>query len=462
MRSEIAGVALGLVAAVSTGCATFQPGAGLPEVQDLVAARSPSLALRWDQGTAADDDVEARVKGLLSKPLTPAAAVQVALLRNRSIRAVYGQLGIAQADLVQAGLLQNPILTADVRFGLDGSGVGAAIGMVQEFVSILQIPLKKRVAAAAFEEAKLSVAAAVLDLAIQAKRSFYQLQGAAQMLELRQKVVEGSAVAADIAQRQHAAGNITDLELATENATYEQARVELAEAEAEVVDDRETLTAIMGLWGADTEWTVAARLPELPSEDPGVDGLEAQAVTQRLDLAAARQRMQVLAETRRLTKFYGVIPEASAGVESERELESGVWSLGPALSVALPLFDQRQAALANTDTQMRQSEDTHAALAVQIRSQVRRARARLFAARARAAHYRKTVVPLRQRVAQQTQLEFNGMLVGVFQLLQAKRDEVEAGRGYIAALRDYWIARTDLEAALGAEIPGMSGMHHDH
>ena len=73
--------------------------------------------------------------------------------------------------------------------------------------------------------------------------------------------------------------------------------------------------------------------------------------------------------------------------------------------------------------------------------------------RALAEHYRTVLVPLRERIIRQTQLEYNAMLAGVFQLLAAKRDEIDAGRGLIESLRDYWIARTDLETAVGGELP---------
>jgi outer membrane protein, heavy metal efflux system len=147
-----------------------------------------------------------------------------------------------------------------------------------------------------------------------------------------------------------------------------------------------------------------------------------------------------------------LIPTAGLGVAAEREVDNGVWSVGPAVELPLPIFDQGQAALANRSAQVRQRQHQHAALAVAIRSQVRRTWTRMEQARALAVHYWDVLLPLRVKVLQQTQLEYNAMLTGVFQLLTAKRDEIDAGRGYIEALRDYWIAHTDLESALGGEL----------
>jgi cobalt-zinc-cadmium efflux system outer membrane protein len=442
-----------LLTSALAGCATIVPKPGFETVSDLVSERSPGRAIAWNQGTPEDQAAAQRVQELLAQELTVDAAIQVALLENRTLQAVYEQLGIAQADLVQAGLLENPILAADVRFPTaEAAFVGAGMGLVQEFISILQIPLKKRVAEAAFEEAKLTASAAVIDLVLAVKRAFYRLQGAEQLLELRRTVVEASGLSADVARRQHEAGNITDLELANETALFEQARADLARTETEVAEDREELTALMGLWGTATRWRIAPRLPELPREAIAPEGLETRAVSQRLDLAAARQRIQGMLLSRDLTAWFRLIPTAGLGVAAEREVDNGVWSVGPAVELPLPIFDQGQAALANRSAQVRQRQHQHAALAVAIRSQVRRTWTRMEQARALAVHYWDVLLPLRVKVLQQTQLEYNAMLTGVFQLLTAKRDEIDAGRGYIEALRDYWIAHTDLESALGGEL----------
>lgn len=442
-----------LVAASLAGCTAVVPKPGFDAVSDLVAARSPARAIAWDQSTPEDAAAAQRVEELLTQELTVDAAIQVALLNNRALQAVYEQLGIAQADLVQAGLLQNPILAADVRFPtVEGAFIGAAAGLVQEFIAILQIPLKKRVAAAAFEEAQLTAAAAVIDLATAVKRAFYRLQGAEQTLELRRTVVDATALSADVARRQHEAGNITDLDLANERALHEQARADLARVETEVAEDHEELTALMGLWGTATAWRIAPRLPELPPEDVAPEGLESLAVSQRLDLAEARQRIQAILASRDLTRSYRLLPAGGLGIEAEREVDNGVWSIGPSVELPIPIFDQGQAALANQSAQLRQSEQRHRALAVAIRSQVRRARTRMQQARALAEHYWNVLLPLRVQVLQQTQLEYNAMVTGVFQLLTAKRDEIDAGRGYIESLRDYWLARTDLESAVGGDL----------
>jgi cobalt-zinc-cadmium efflux system outer membrane protein len=463
-RSRTLSIIALAVPIIVAGCATISPKPGFDTVSDLVSARSPGRTVVWNQGTADDQAAAQRVRELLADELTLDATIQIALLDNRALQAVYAQLGIAQADVVQAGLLQNPILSADVRFPTaQGAAIGAAAGLVQEFIAMLQIPLKKRIAAAAFDEATLTTSAAVVDLVTAVKRAYYRLQGAEQLLELRRTVRDATGLSADIARRQHDAGNVTDLDLANESALAEQAGADLARAETEVAEDREELAALMGLWGSDaTQWRIASHLPELPSDDGAPDELESLAVSQRLDLAAARQRIRTILLAQRLTRAFRLLPSGAFGVAAEREVDNGVWSIGPSIELPIPIFDQGQATLARQSAELGQRANEHAALEVTVRSQVRRARTRMETSRRLAEQYRTVLLPLRSKVFQQTQLEYNAMLAGVFQLLLAKRDEIDAGASYIEALRDYWLARTELESAVGGELVGDAGQPQQH
>ena len=406
-----------------------------------------------EEGEPSPDAVDASVRELLASDLTPESAIQVAFLRNRMLAAALAEVGIAQAEFVKAGLLPNPVLSAEVRFGIGAAGTGAELDLIQQLVSILQIPLRKRVAEAELEATKLAVGAAMFDLASEVKEAFFEAQAAEQTQGLRRSVAEGTALAADVARRQHEAGNITDLDLAVQRALHEEAKLALADAEIRALESREQLTALMGLWGEETRWSVIPRLAAVPVAEPPLAGLESLAVTRRLDLAAERQRTASASRSVALTRFYGLVPEATTGLHSEREIEGGLWSLGPSLDIPIPIFDQGQARVAIARGQLRRSEESFAALAVQIRSEVRSAWARLEAARSRAVYTERVVLPLRTQILDETQLEYNGMLVGVYQLLQAKRDEIEAGGASVEALRAYWVSRVQLERALGTSLP---------
>ena len=444
--------ALCALAMVTSGCAAVNPRAGFDDVTRLVGARS-AVPVAWPADDAAETALDATIGALLAAPLTAESAMRIAVLNNRSLRALYHGLGVPEAELAQAGLLPNPVLDANVRLGLGPSGTGTELGLVQDLIGLLQIPLKKRVAEAALAEAKLAVADAILDLALSAKATFYRLQGAEQMLDLRRHVVGAAAAARRIAERQHAAGNVTDLALATEVGAHEEAVAELALAEASARMEREDLNVLLGVTGDRTGWTVTPRLADVPPDDLAPQSeLETRALAQRLDLETLRLSTERERAHYRLGRFYGLIPTASLGTAAQREVDGG-WSVGPAFTLPIPLFDQSQAALAATSARIHAGVVRGAALAVKIRADVRRARTRVDAARVRATQLRRTLVPLASRVTAESQREYNAMLIGVFQLLQAKRAEIETGRRYIEALTDYWIARTELERAVGGALP---------
>ena len=214
-----------------TGCATVDQQAGFSEVHATVAARSGKRVV-WNRGTALDAQVAEEVQTLLHGTLTPDAAIQVALLNNRELQALYAELGVAQADLVQAGLLQNPVFNGAVRFLVGGGGPAKVdLDVALDFLGIFYLPLRKRVAAARFEEAKLQVTGAVLDFAATVQAAFYRHQADEQMLELLQTIVQALALSLEVSQRLHEAGNITDLDLARERALWEEAKLELRATE---------------------------------------------------------------------------------------------------------------------------------------------------------------------------------------------------------------------------------------
>src|SRR5262245_34624220 len=251
---------------VLTGCATFDQRAGFSDVSMAVEARS-GKRMAWNLGTELDAQAAQEVDAVLHTTLTADGAVQVALLNNRDLQALYADLGVAQADLVQAGLLRNPVFDGNVRF-LVGAGGPAKVDLdvALDFLDIFYLPLRKRVAAARFEEAKLQVTGAVLDFAATVQAAFYRHQADEQMLELLQTIVQALALSLEVSQRLHAAGNITDPDLAREGALVEAAKLELRATEVAARQSREDLNTLMGLWGSQTAWQSDRRLPDIPAQ----------------------------------------------------------------------------------------------------------------------------------------------------------------------------------------------------
>lgn len=447
MNARIVFVAM-LLPLLSTGCASKRVDASAVERE--VSSRS-SLPVRWDQGTEADAKVRERVKELLSKDLTLDGAIEVAMLNNRALQATYERLGVAQSDLVEAGLLANPSLSGSALFPLKGGAPRLSGSVEHGFLSLLMIPARRKLARAEFEQQKLLVADEVLALAAEVKIAFVEAQSAQQVLALQRTVQDASAAGAEVARRQHAAGNLSDLQLALEEEQHEMTALDLGGAESDVFGSREKLNRLMGVWGADVSWRISEPLAAIPAREAVLENLESLAIAKRLDLAADRQEAALLQSALGTSRRWRWLPGVEIGVEVERESD-GVRLAGPTLSFELPIFDRGQGSVLRLRSELRRSENMLAARAIEVRSEVRESRDRVVRLRRRVVHYRTVVIPLRERIVALSQQRYNAMLLGVYELLHAKRNEIDSYQEFIETTRDYWIARAELERAVGGNI----------
>ena len=434
----------------ASGCASMSLNAGFDEVNAVVGERSGGQ-LFWNNGTELDKEAAEKLDSLLKRRLTADDAVQIALINNRELQAVYSDLGVAQADLVQAGLLSNPIFDAVVKFPTSGGRPDLELGAAMNFLNIFYIPLRKRVAAARFEETKTRISGAVLDFAGRVRRAFYSYEADEQMLELRRTVVQALAASFEVARRLYDAGNLSDLDFARERAQLEAGKLALRSAEMSVRQTREELNILMGLWGEQTQWQSTERLPVIPEPPLQTKDIERLALERSLDLAGARQRIIAEGEQLGLTRWTALLPEFSAGPTAERN--DGEWEVGPKLDFAIPLFDQGQARIGRTAAEVRRFQQEYYGLAVRIRAQARAARDRLEGAGDRVMYYRDILLPLHERIVNEAQLQYNAMQLGPLQLLRAREQQIETAVSYIGALRDYWLARADIGQMLSGRLP---------
>jgi outer membrane protein, heavy metal efflux system len=432
------------------GCATVQLNAGFVDVGASVEERA-GMSVSWNNGSDLDRAAEERVRALLKNRLTADQAVQVALLTNRELQALYSDLGIAQADLVQAGLLRNPIFDAAVTFPVSGGRAEPELTAVMNFLDVLYMPLRKRIAAARFAETKLRVTGSVLDFAGQVRRAFYFHQANEQMLELRQTIVEGLASSFLVAERLHQAGNISDLDFARERALLETGKLALRSAESAVSQSRERLNMLMGLWGSDAGWDIDKRMADVPTRPPDTETLEKVSIEKSLDLEIAKQRLVTTGEQLGFAKSTALVPQWGMGMRGERR--DGPWSVGPVLEFPIPLFDQGQARTGRAGAELRRAQQEYYALAVRIRSTARAVRDRLLSAHDRALYSRDILVPLRESIVNEAQRQYNAMQLGVFELLRAREQQIEAGVAYVEALRDYVMAASDLTQLMSGSLP---------
>jgi cobalt-zinc-cadmium efflux system outer membrane protein len=340
--------------------------------------------------------------------------------------------------------VRNPVMDAEIRFPGEPRHP-FEIAVMQTLVDLLQLSKRRAFGEAAFEAARLRVTGAVLGFAAEVRSDWYGVVAARQALAQQQTIAAAAEASAELARRQHDAGNISDLDLEREQALYERAKLDLARVALDELVARERLIADLGLVDPATPLPLAAELPAPEGDERSAEVVEA-AVAARLDVALARAELEAARRAAPLARTE-VFDELAAGVHREREPE-GEATTGPAVTVPIPIFDTGRAARTRAAAMLRRAEQRLHALTLTARSEARAARERLLEARARADYLRTVVVPRRERIVLLTQLEYNAMQRGVFDLVRARQDLADARREEVFARRDYWLARTELDAVL--------------
>lgn len=435
-------VLLGVWAVFLASCASVARDSGISDVQKAVSERG-GVTVQWNAQPTTTDDPQ--IAAMMRDELTADEAIAIAMVNNPRLQVALAELGIAQADLIEASTVTNPVFEFELRF--PGSPYHPIeFRLAQALIELIQLPQRRALGRAAFDAAQMGVSSEVLRFASDVRLAYYDLLAATQHVALSRTAAEAARTAADVAARQHRAENITDLDFENEQALYEQAKLDLARAEQQLLLVRESLIRAMGLRNATSEWRVPETFPAMPAVEMEQGQLEQLASEQRLDIAIARRELEI-AQRRiplaRLAALEGTIVD----VHHQREPE-GTRTTGPGIELPIPIFNTGRAARTRAEAQFLRARHVLNALTAESSSMLRAASSTLAEARARAEYYRDVVVPRRTRIVDLTKLEHNAMFVGVFQLLQAKQSELQARRDSIDAQRDYWSARAALNRAL--------------
>lgn len=447
-------ILLVVLAASAGACAAASRGADRTDVE-LLAGDRIGKEISLGPGDVETDDLDQ----LLAAPLDPDRAVQIALARSPETEAALAELGVARAALVQAALPQNPVLEGEARFRDNGEDPAIELSLTQNLTDFIYLARRAGARDAEIEAAKLRATGAILDFVFRVRTAFYRHQADLQRLELWRTVHAAAAASFEAAVALHEAGNVTDLTYYGERDLLEQAKLAVADAETRVQRGRERFSAMLGLWGPGARWSVAGRLHDPAEEALDLAEIERTAVEKSVDLQAARQRIAGAGARAGLARARGFFPGLEVGVAAHTE-EPGVWEVGPRIELALPLFDQGQAASAFAGAELSRLERRAEADAIRLRAAARSAAVKVMSAAARARHYRDVMLPLRRHLLEETQAGVNAMTLSVFQLLQSKRAQISAARDYVTALESYWLARAELDQILRGRMiePAISGV----
>jgi outer membrane protein TolC len=431
------------------GCASLSDDARFGAVEQAVRERT-GAETKWLRSDDEVGSVRGRIRELLEKPLGPTEAVQVALLNNPGLQAGYAEVGIAEADRVEASRWRGPTLSLG-RLRRDGESE-VERGVFFDVLGLLTIPLSTKASEKRLESVQNRAAAEALRVALDARKAWFEAVAAQETAKYMAQVKEAAETSAELARRMAEAGNFSRLNQAREQAFYAEATTQLAHARHDAAAARERLSRLLGLRGEDLAFRLPDRLPELPAAAREGGDLEAQAIAQRLDVQGARRDAESVAQSLGLTRATRFVNLLEFGLVDKKETGEERWK-GWELEVGIPLFDFGGARVARAERQYMQAANRAIEAAVQARSEVREAYSAYRAAFDVAKHYRDEIVPLRKRISEEVLLRYNGMLMSVFELLADSREQVAAVNGYIQASRDFWIAESELQMALTGSTP---------
>jgi outer membrane protein TolC len=438
---------------VLSGCASFSKDGGLNDVKSLTQ-RHIKQEVVWPKTAAEQQLAEARVQELLQKELDVESAVQIALLSNKGLQASLFELGISEAEVVQAGRLPNPKFS--MLYARHNGDYKIEQALTFNIFSLLTMPKMLEIERLNFENTKQKTALDVLKLAYQTRLAYFNAVAANEQVTYSAQVLESAEASAEMARRMVKAGNWNQLELAREQGFYADAKQDALAAKQKQSAAHEVLTRLLGI--SVNQLAIQKRLPDLPKTITEPSQFQQEAFEQRLDLQAARLRVQALAKQLGLTKATSVINVLELGPARVLEGRRGdSYKKGVDISFELPLFDWGGAKVARAEATYMQGVNRAAYIASNAQSEIREAYSHYSTSYDIAKQYHDEIVPLRKKVLDEKLLRYNGMLISPFELFADARAQVASVKTYIEKLNEFWLADTELQMTRIGTLNSLEG-----
>jgi len=456
VRASLRSVSIAAILPLLGGCATFSPDAGMTPVVARVSAEVGHRPLKIS--SEADVAVaSSKVKALIAKPITADSAVQIVFLNNRQLQAEYNALGLSEASFVEASLPPNPTFSFE-RIA-SGGELEIERRLVGSLLGLLTLPSRRAIAEKEFETAQFRAIEATFRVAAETRRAYYRAVAARQIVGFLEQSRASADAAADLTRKLGETGAATKLDQARAGAFYAEISNQLAQARLQADTERERLIRALGLWGADTKFSIPAQLPNLPARLKSSEQIEVEAVRKRVDLIAARFELDAMARSLGLTnatRFVSML-DLTGISKYERIREDGetekVHPKGFELEIEIPIWDLGEVKQRRARELYMQAVNRLVAQAVNVRSEARTAYVTYRATYDISRQYRNQILPLRKVINEQALLEYNGMLIDVFDLLTTVRESISSNIAAIEAKRDFHLAKVDFQAAV---IGGLS------
>lgn len=436
------------------GCASFSPDGGMTPVAKFAKLElgKDVSAFRNDEDVLAARDAVALI---LKRPLTADAAVQIALLNNRGLQAAYNELSLAEAARVGASLPPNPTISLARMAG--SAEIEIERRIVANILALATLPARAEIASGRFRQAQLRAIAETMRVAVEARRAYYSAVAAQESAIYLARAQSAASSAAQLAKRLGESGALSKLDQAREQVFYADIAAQVAAARQRGESERERLVRVLGLWGDNLRFRLAARLPGLPSRARRLAAVEIDAIRRRVDLQIARMEVELLAKSYGLTqatRFINLLEVAGISKTVRPDEGDAARQSGFEVEFQIPLFDFGEVRLRQAEETYRRAVNRLVEKAIDVRSEARDAYRGYRTTYDIAAHYQREVLPLRKIISDETLLRYNAMQIDVFSLLAEARQRIAATTAAIDARRDFWLADARLHTAIAGSGAG--------
>ena len=438
-----------LAATVLTGCASVAIDENFAEVERFAREQTGS-EVRWLRSDPEREAMRAEVDRLLAQPLAIDDAVRIALGYSPAFQSLLAEAAVASADATGSARIGNPVFTFERLFRSGAEGreldIGRSLGI--SLFDLLFLPARLEQAEFRQQQTRLQSSIALLSTVTEVRQAWVDAVAARQVARYREEVATAAGTAAELARRMQATGNFSRLQRAREQALAAEETANLIRARQNATAARETLIQRLGLTPSQAQaLRLPDQLPALPEAPMDEATAGAALLENRLDVRIARTDLDRTAKSLGLTQVTSVVNGLHvAGVRNSETGESS--QRGFEVELPLPLFDFGDAARASSEARYLSAFNRTLEVANNASSQVRVAYEGYRSAYDLARHYRSEVVPLRQNITEESVLQYNGMLIGVFELLAAARAQSASVVQAIEAERDFWRAEAGLKASL--------------
>jgi outer membrane protein TolC len=430
----------------AAGCASVHTKEERHNIKSFAAERTDAEII-WQQTEEDAKIINEGIERLLAEGLTRENAVKIALLNNHKLQSAFEEIGIAKADLVQSGLLRNPIVSTFFKIPIGGGSTGLEFEGVLSLLDLWQIPPRKKIAASRLETVILKVYEEIMNTAVEAKRFYDEYVFLSYTRDEMERIKDETDNLKDQIEYRGRFGFSGELDIKRANIAALEQEIEYINIETSLQLARMNLNRIMGFLPDRMDYDIIKEIPkdiDLPSD---ISTLIDKAFSNRLDLKITELKIKEASDLIGL-QYRSIIRDLEAGLSYEKEPEGGEF-ITPSLRLSIPFFDTNQAQIAKAEFILRQAIKEFQEIKLRIRENVIANFKKLKESRQKVYIIKEQIIPAQKEAVQFAERYFNAMQLNLLHLIEARMDLFKSQKRLFEAMREQRRLELELEKAIG-------------